>query len=62
MMKTKTEIKKEYMKRTKVGVKSGYFSQKTDGYLDALAWVLGLSKMEKEKIIQDLIEKNRRPA
>ena len=47
MMKIKTEIKKEYMKRTKVGVKSGYFSQKTDGYLDALAWVGGYQRWKR---------------
>ena len=59
-MKTKTEIKKEYVRKTKEGVKSGYFSQKANGYLDALAWVLGLSKKEKDKIIQEVIEKNKR--
>ena len=59
-MKTKPEIKKEYVKRTKAGVKAGWFSQRAGGYIDALAWVLGITKKEEEKITQDLIEKNRR--
>ena len=58
-MKTKTEIKNAYVRKTKEGIKSGHFSQKASGYLNALAWVLGLSKKEEDKIIRDLIEKSR---
>ena len=59
-MKTKTEIKKAYVRGTKEGVKSGHFSPSANGYLNALAWVLGLTKREQDEIIQDLIDKNRR--
>ena len=59
-MKTKTKIKKEYVRETKEGVKSGYFSPSRNGYLNALAWVLGLTKREQDEIINDLIDKNRR--
>lgn len=59
-MKTKTEIKKAYVRRTKEGVISGYFSPSANGYLTALAWVLGLTKRERDEIIEDLIDKKRR--
>ena len=55
MMK-KHDIYVMYVKELKDGIKDGRFSNSKQGQLDALRIVLGMTKIEENKIMKELLE------